>query len=214
MRITWYNYIVEPKEKHVFFRAIEAATATLAVGTVVVLSSVAGAKAYLAFEPSALEAQAISAAAATIAAQDTVPSFGSIPATENPDLFAAPVQSSIATGTNAAIQVSAQAPAASSTFAGISSTSTQSVSSLASSTGTAAESSLVSQLESAAAGPLVEPAVPSFNTSQDQGGQQNSQTALAPADSIPTPNIFVQSFDQMARYAYQIYDYFASRLGL
>lgn len=53
---------MEPEEKSLAVRIIGLATGITAVTTAVVLSSVAGMSAYLAYQPSALEAQAIQAA--------------------------------------------------------------------------------------------------------------------------------------------------------
>jgi hypothetical protein len=52
---------MEPEEKGLFVRILELATGITAITTVVVLSSVAGMNAYLAYQPSTLEAQVVAA---------------------------------------------------------------------------------------------------------------------------------------------------------
>jgi hypothetical protein len=52
-------FCMDPEKKNIVARILELATGVMAVTTVVLLSSVAGLNAYLAYQPSALEAQAI-----------------------------------------------------------------------------------------------------------------------------------------------------------
>ncbi|HEV3245521.1 MAG TPA: hypothetical protein VG102_04130 [Candidatus Paceibacterota bacterium] len=53
---------MEPEEKSLVIRILEIATGITAVTTVVILSSVAGMDAYLAYQPSALQAQVVNVA--------------------------------------------------------------------------------------------------------------------------------------------------------
>ncbi len=57
---------MDPEEKGVFVRILGLATGITAITTVLVLSSVAGMNAYLAYQPSSLEAQAIAAQSTSV----------------------------------------------------------------------------------------------------------------------------------------------------
>lgn len=63
---------MEPEERSLFARLIGLTTAITAVVTAVVLASVAGSSAYLAFQPSSLEAQALAAESAQLSTSPTV----------------------------------------------------------------------------------------------------------------------------------------------